>query len=77
MKPETLTYSGLHVSAACLTGEQLNRGEFTPIFSPMLDGEMEKQTDSRCTGTEDGRARGRARGSLCEGERGSEREEEE
>lgn len=61
MKPETLTHCGSHVSA--LTGERLNRGEVAPIFSPTLDGRMEKQTDSSCTRKD--RQREKEREGMC------------
>jgi len=42
-------YSRSHACAAPPTAEQLNQREVAPIFSPMLDGGMAKQTDSSCT----------------------------
>lgn len=53
MEPETPTLARLFV---LLRG--LNRAEDAPIFSPMRDGGIEKQTDSICTGKAERARRG-------------------
>lgn len=69
LHPKIETRAGCsHACAASLIAEQLKLREVAPIFSPMLDGGMERQTDSSCTRNSErwrGREGGRERESVA------------